>query len=40
MKGFAKATLPVIAGVILAGYVMYLGKDLPVIGDARNGFDV
>lgn len=27
-------------GVIVAGFVMYMGKDLPLIKDARNGFDV
>lgn len=40
MMGIAKASVPVVVGVILAGLVMYYGKDLPVIGDARNGYDV
>ena len=26
-------------GVIAAGYLMNLGRDLPVIGDAVKGFD-
>lgn len=28
----------VVGGVIVAGYAMSMGRDLPVIGDARNGF--
>lgn len=28
------------AGVMLAGFIMYQGKSLPFIGDARKGFDV
>ncbi|WP_255933434.1 hypothetical protein [Kordiimonas sp. SCSIO 12610] len=27
-------------GVMVAGFVMYQGRDLPLIGDARRGFDV
>ena len=30
----------VAAGVVLAGLIMYYGQDLPVVGDARNGFDI
>ena len=40
MKGFVKSTLPVVVGVIVAGLAMYYGRDLPIIADARNGFDV
>lgn len=40
MKGDVKAVAIVIVGVVLAGYLMHLGKDLPLIGDARRGFDV
>ena len=29
----------VMLGVIAAGYVLNMGRDLPVIGDAVNGFD-
>jgi phage shock protein PspC (stress-responsive transcriptional regulator) len=40
MKGFVKSMLPVVAGVMVAGLAMYYGRDLPLVGDARNGFDV
>ncbi|MEQ8585933.1 MAG: hypothetical protein RLO01_01875 [Thalassobaculaceae bacterium] len=40
MKGNLKSVALVAAGVMLAGLVMYYGRDLPVIGDARNGYDV
>lgn len=40
MKGAVKPVLICAVGVMVAGLVMYYGRDLPVIGDARNGFDV
>lgn len=38
---FIKATLPVIAGVILAGVLLDMGyrNNWPVIKQAANGFD-
>lgn len=36
----AMSTVPVVLGVIFAGLIMYYGRDLPIISDARNGFDV
>ncbi|MDF1846191.1 MAG: hypothetical protein P1U69_03225 [Parvibaculaceae bacterium] len=39
MDKFAKAALPVVAGVVIAGLLMNYGRDLPLIGDAHAGFD-
>ena len=39
LAGLLKNSVPVVLGVIAAGYLMYLGRTLPVIGDARKGFD-
>ena len=39
MEKFAKAMLPVAAGVILAGLILHFGKDLPGVAEARLGFD-
>lgn len=38
-KGDAKMVMLVMLGVIGAGYVMNLGREMPVVGDAINGFD-
>lgn len=35
--GFAVAATAV--GVVVAGFLMYMARDLPLINDARNGFD-
>jgi hypothetical protein len=40
MKANLKGVAWTAIGVMVAGLVMYYGRDLPVIGDARNGFDV
>lgn len=39
MNAILKPTIPVVLGVILAGLIMYYGRDLPLLGDARKGFD-
>jgi hypothetical protein len=39
-KSLIKNTLVVTVGVMLAGLVMYYGRDIGIIDNARNGFDV
>ena len=39
LKAIAFSTVPVVVGVILAGYIMANWPHLPVVADARNGFD-
>lgn len=39
-KNFIMGVTTVAVGVIVAGLIMWGGRDLPLIGDARNGFDV
>lgn len=39
MKGLAKNVAVVAVGVILAGLAMYYGRNLPLLSDARDGFD-
>lgn len=34
-----KQLMTVVAGVIIAGYVLNLGKSMPVIKEAHKGFD-
>lgn len=36
VKGIAVGAI----GVVLAGLILYYGRDLPVIKQARQGFDV
>lgn len=40
MGKFAKATLPVVAGVMVAGWLMYALRDVALIDTARRGYDV
>ena len=39
IKGFAYFALAGAAGVIAAAYIMRMGEDLPVIGDAKRFYD-
>lgn len=36
----AKSTVPVVLGVMIAGYVMYQLRDVSVVAQARAGYDV
>lgn len=36
----AKASLPVVLGVIGAGLIMYHGRDIRLLAQARAGYDV
>lgn len=35
-----KATVPVVLGVLIAGFIMYQGRDISLIAQARAGYDV
>ena len=37
-KSKLNTMLMVVAGVMVAGYVMHMGRNLPVIGDAQLGY--
>lgn len=39
-KTMIKGVFIAAAGVVAAGLAMHYGKDLPILGDARRGFDV
>ena len=36
----AKATVPVVLGVMVAGFLMYQFRDVGVIAQARAGYDM
>ncbi len=36
----AKATVPVVLGVLVAGMIMYHGRQIELIAQARAGYDV
>lgn len=36
----AKATVPVVLGVMIAGFLMFHARDVGVVDQARRGFDV
>lgn len=40
LQEFGVMALAAAAGVIVAGLIMSFGSDLPIIKDARNGFDI
>ena len=39
IKAIAFSTVPVVIGVLVAGYIMANWPSLPIVSDARNGFD-
>lgn len=40
LKPVAKATVPVVLGVMVAGFLMYQFRDVGVIAQARAGYDM
>lgn len=38
LNAVAKATVPVVLGVIVAGYVLWYGRNFKLIAEARNGY--
>lgn len=36
----AKATVPVVLGVMFAGLIMYHGRGIEIVAQARAGYDV
>lgn len=39
LNSIFKGAFPVVIGVLIAGILMNFGDDLPIIGEAADGFD-